>query len=93
MAVTMAYLDDLLKGRHQATKEKMLWFEYDHLPEGLPRNVSSKFMALAVDLLTKLNDGPQLTIALDKLREAKDRAVSQAIVDVKSEAGNGGNDS
>jgi hypothetical protein len=73
--------ETFLAKRHPATREKMLWFEYGHLKEGLPRSTSMKFATLAVDLVRTLSDGPQLTIALDKLREAKDRAVSQAITD------------
>jgi hypothetical protein len=80
---------DVLETRHIATQEKMLWFEYGHLPEGLPRQTSVRFATLAIDLIQSLQDGPQLTIALDKLRESKDRAVSQAIVDAKKAQGNG----
>jgi hypothetical protein len=72
---------EALKGRHPATAEKMLWFEYEHLPLGGPQEISSLFSKLAWRLVDELCDGPQFTIALDKLREAKDRAVSQAIVD------------
>jgi hypothetical protein len=73
--------EQLLDKRHPATREKMRRFEYGHLREGLPRNTSMLFATLAVDLVKSLNDGSELTIALDRLREAKDRAVSQAITD------------
>jgi hypothetical protein len=73
--------ETLLKNRHPGTREKMLWFEYGHLTDPRLRTISMKFTTLAVELIETLHDGPQLTIALDKLREAKDRAVSQAITD------------
>ena len=81
---------ETLKNRHPATQEKMFWFGFGHLPDGHPREVSSLFATLAWTLLGELYDGPQLTIALDKLREAKDRAVSQAIVDSWSDDGKEG---
>jgi hypothetical protein len=56
--------------------ERLLrYFEYDHLPEPL-RSVSSKFSALA-QTVAELDstDGPEQTVALRKLLEAKDCAV------------------
>jgi hypothetical protein len=67
--------------RHPATREKLKRFDYGHLREGLVRNTSIKFASLAIDLIGTLHDGTELTISLDKLREAKDRAVSQAVID------------
>jgi hypothetical protein len=69
--------------RHPKTQERMRWFEFGHLPEGLPRDTSYLFFCLSCDLVESLNDGSQLTACLDKLSEAKDRAVRQAIVDTR----------
>jgi hypothetical protein len=71
---------DLAK-RHPATQENLKRFDYGHLKEGLIRNTSIMFATMAINLISTLHDGSELTIALDKLREAKDRAVSQAVID------------
>ncbi len=89
MSEGVADYKNKLSKRHPATQEKMRCFEYGHLPEGGPREVSAHFTGLALQLLDILEDGPQFTIALDKLREAKDRAVSQAIVDAENKSDNG----
>jgi hypothetical protein len=67
--------------RHPATQEKMRWFSADHLPMGTPREVSKMCSQLAMALVQTLDDGPQLTIALQGLIETKDAAVRQALVD------------
>lgn len=55
--------------------ERMLkWFEYKHLPPHL-QEVSAPFGDLAASLATNLAPGPERTIALRKLLEAKDAAV------------------
>lgn len=56
-------------------EERMLkWFEYAHLPEHL-QAVSKPFGDLAMDLCAKVQGGPERTVALRKLLEAKDAAV------------------
>lgn len=52
----------------------MKWFEYKHLPDHLAA-VSSKFGILADQLCAELEPGPERTVALRKLLEAKDAAV------------------
>lgn len=55
--------------------ERMLkWFEYAHLPETL-QTVSKPFGELAVALCESVEPGPERTVALRKLLEAKDAAV------------------
>jgi hypothetical protein len=55
--------------------ERMLkWFEYDHLQQPL-KKVSSYFFVLAQDLCASCEPGPERTVALRKLLEAKDAAV------------------
>ncbi len=55
--------------------ERMLrWFEYDHLPEHL-QQVSKPFGDLATSVCDSVEGGPERTVALGKLLEAKDAAV------------------
>jgi hypothetical protein len=62
-------------------EERMLkWFVYAHLPEDLQK-VSSIFAAAAHATCEGLKAGPERTVALRKLLEAKDAAVRQAIED------------
>lgn len=56
-------------------EERMLkWFEFAHLPEEL-QSVSSQFYDLAHSLCALVEQGPERTVALRKLLEAKDAAV------------------
>jgi hypothetical protein len=60
-------------------EERMLkWFEFEHLPPGL-RAVSEPFCALAVEICAMIEPGPERTVALRKLLEAKDAAVRAAV--------------
>jgi len=52
----------------------MKWFAYEHLPEHL-KVVSVKFYEVAASLCAILESGPERTVALRKLLEAKDAAV------------------
>jgi hypothetical protein len=55
--------------------DRMLkWFAFSHLPEAL-REVSAPFSALATKICEMLEAGPERTVALRKLLEAKDAAV------------------
>lgn len=56
-------------------EERMLkWFEFSHLPEHL-QAVSRPFGELANQLCEVIEPGPERTIALRKMLEAKDAAV------------------
>lgn len=56
-------------------EERMLkWFEFSHLPEHL-QSVSKPFGELAQNLCESIEGGPERTVALRKLLEAKDAAV------------------
>lgn len=56
-------------------KERMLrWFEFAHLPLEL-QQVSHPFGVLAQEIVFTLSAGPERTVALRKLLEAKDAAV------------------
>lgn len=68
--------------RHPSTREKLRWLVPNpNLPKGAPATVARHFYALGNDLVVILNDGPQLTIALQRLIDAKDAAIRQAITD------------
>ena len=67
-------LKDLAPGVHP---ERMLkHFSFEHLPDDLAR-VSSRFARCALDIVNDRNipSGPERTVALRKLLEAKDCAV------------------
>jgi hypothetical protein len=60
-------------------EERMLkWFEYGHLPEYL-QGVSSGFHILAEAICQVIVPGPERTVALRKLLEAKDAAVRAVV--------------
>lgn len=63
---------------HPATEQTLSYFTYDHLPENL-QVISRPFCELAQHVADTVQ-GPQATIALQKLLEAKDCAVRAALV-------------
>ena len=67
------------EGRHPSTQQIARWFSYGHLPAGQPRHFSAMCAALAVQMISGLPDGPELTAGLRKLLEAKDCFVRAAI--------------
>lgn len=59
--------------------DRMLqWFEYDHLPPHL-QEVSKPFSELANKIATTYPAGPERTVGLRKLLEAKDAIVRCSI--------------
>lgn len=59
----------------ESMDERMMkWFAYEHLPEHL-QAVSKPFHDLAREVTTLIESGPERTVALRKLLEAKDAAV------------------
>ena len=54
------------------------WFEYEHLPEHL-QAVSMPFCKLAENVVATVPEGPERTVALRKLLEAKDAAVRAVV--------------
>ncbi len=56
------------------TERMLKWFEYEHLPAAL-QEVSKPFGQLANTLCETVEGGPERTVALRKLLEAKDAAV------------------
>lgn len=64
---------------HPAVANLLRFFAHDHLPEQL-REISRPFGELAHGLADRDDfDGPELTVALRKLLEAKDAAVRAAL--------------
>ncbi len=56
-------------------EDRMLkWFAFDHLPVPL-KEVSFHFFQLATTICSLVEPGPERTVALRKLLEAKDAAV------------------
>jgi hypothetical protein len=69
------YFRQLAAGRHPSVQHLVRQFAWAHLPEPLAR-VSAPYGELVATLLDRLtDDGPELTVALRKLRESKDCAV------------------
>lgn len=64
---------------HPATAQILRFFEYDHLPEFL-QEISQPFHRLAHDMVEDQEvDGPEVTVGLRKLLEAKDCFVRAAL--------------
>jgi hypothetical protein len=60
-------------------EERMLkWFDFTHLPEHL-QGVSGEFCSLASSIVAMIEPGPERTVALRKLLEAKDAAVRATV--------------
>lgn len=70
--------------RHPAVEHLLRYFTYAHLPPHL-REISEPFALLAHDLAARDLHGPELTVALRKLLEAKDCAVRAALPPVTEE--------
>lgn len=65
--------------KHPATEHILSLFRYEHLPQHL-QEVSKPFSDLAHVMADKLGDGPELTVGLRKLLEAKDAIVRHAVL-------------
>lgn len=64
--------------RHEATQHFEPMFQFDHLSPGPHRDISEKCADFAWDMVRSLPDGPELTVGLRKLWEAKNSFVIQA---------------
>lgn len=74
----MATIDDLVADRHPSTQHFAPLFAFEHLPERL-QALSKPAHDLAVEMITLLPDGPELSTGLRKLLEAKDCFVRAAL--------------
>lgn len=63
---------------HPSTAQILSFFEFGHLPDPL-RQVSRHFYEFAHTMVETLEEGPELTVGLRKLLEAKDCFVRQAV--------------
>ena len=57
-----------------AEEHMLRWFQYEHLPPHL-QETSKPFCQLAQGIVVNIDPGPERTVALRKLLEAKDAAV------------------
>ncbi len=64
--------------QHPSIKALLRFFEYTHLPVQL-QDVSQPFCQLAAVMAETLPPGPEVTVCLRKLLEAKDCAVRAAL--------------
>ena len=62
---------------HDATAHVLQFFDWKHLPPGL-QEISQPFQTLALEMSSKLS-GPELTVCLRRLLEAKDAAARAAL--------------
>lgn len=63
---------------HPATEHILRFFAYEHLPPHLQK-ISKPFCELVHNLVEQGLEGPELSVALRKLLEAKDAAVRAAL--------------
>jgi hypothetical protein len=73
--------------RHPSVSDKMAFFEHNHLPEPL-FSVARICSVAANEVLSTVNDDPQLALGLQKLIEAKDCFVRAAVVQENKRKGN-----
>lgn len=74
-----------MSNRHPSTIHLLSLFEWAHLPEHLAA-VSRPIGLLAHEMVSKLEDGPELSTGLRHLIDAKDCLVRQAVIDAKAAA-------
>jgi len=61
-----------------ATDRMLKWFDFEHLIGG-PSKISAMFADLADGIIRTVRAGPERTVALRKLLEAKDAAVRATV--------------
>ena len=64
---------------HSSVKHILQYFEFNHLPEGNPRDASKVVSTVAHTMAEVLPNNPELTAGLRKLLEAKDCFVRAAL--------------
>ena len=67
-----------LSARHSSTQQIMQYFASTHVPANL-QGISAACCTLAEQMCASLSDGPELTVGLRKLLEAKDCFVRAAL--------------
>ena len=77
--VTLCLKIELGLEKPMESEDRMLkWFAFTHLPEKL-QAVSKPFFDLAFNICATIESGPERTVALRKLLEAKDAAVRAVV--------------
>lgn len=71
-------LDDF-EDRNGATLNVLKFFAYGHLSPGPIQEASKQMCNLATDMVDRLPDSPELTVALRKLLESKDAYVRATV--------------
>jgi hypothetical protein len=72
----------ILAERDERTQEVMRWLVPNpSLPAGAPAAVAREFWESACRLLTLVDDGRQLRLCLQRMVDARDAAVRQAVAD------------
>lgn len=66
-------------GRHPATAHVAQLFAYEHIAHTEAREIAHAFYSFVELLLDTIDDGPELTVTLRKLVEAKDAACRAVI--------------
>lgn len=83
---TREHAEALTKLRFPAVRDAFQWLTFSHLPVPL-QNYSRPFYVAAVEMVTSINDCPELTHVLNRLIEAKDWAVRAGIRNDTGRAG------
>ena len=61
-------------------EDRMLkWFKCQHMPSGEIKEISVPFESLALVIVDMLEAGPERTVALRKLLEARDAAIRAVV--------------
>jgi hypothetical protein len=79
MAMEVTHDWTTVQAERNSSERMLTWFKYDHLPSHL-QMISKPFATLAVSITEAIQAGPERTVALRKLLEAKDAAVRAALV-------------
>lgn len=72
--------------RHPSVEAVTRFFEYEHLPDSL-REVAYTFWSVKNEMLSILDDDPELTAGLRKLLEAKDCFVRAKVAEINRSKG------
>ncbi len=72
------------RNRHPGTQHAMKWLVPNPRLQGNAYDIAYLVWELAVNLAAILEDGPELTAGLRKLREAKDCLVLQSLEDLEA---------
>lgn len=75
----------VIQPRHPSTQHLLRLFDYRHLPPHL-QEISKPMHDLAHDMVDKLQDGPELTVGLRRLWDAKNNLVMQRVLDEQGKA-------